>query len=126
MLTPPQTMQDVLEILARIEKQQQEILSRLTPKASRKYLTVEEAAGRLDRSAWTVRQLCNLGQIRAVKGEDKTWRIPADEVARLEEEGAPKLPKAKTPAPFPPSSRRGKGGGNDASLLRSHAPSMSL
>jgi excisionase family DNA binding protein len=126
MLTPPQTMQDVLEILARIEKQQQEILSRLTPKASRKYLTVEEAAGRLDRSAWTVRQLCNLGLIRAVKGEDKTWRIPADEVARLEEEGAPKLPTAKTPAPFLPSARRGKGDGNDAALLRSDAPSTSL
>ena len=61
MLTPPQTMQDVLEILARIEKQQQEILSRLTPKASRKYLTVEEAAGRLDRSAWTVRAVVQPG-----------------------------------------------------------------
>jgi len=119
-------MQDVLEILARIEKQQQEILSRLTPKASRKYLTVEEAAGRLDRSAWTVRQLCNLGLIRAVKAEDKTWRIPADEVARLEEEGAPKLPTAKTPAPFLPSAHRGKGDGNDAALLRSDAPSTSL
>ena len=118
-------VKDLLEILTRIEKQNLAILAALTPKASRKYLSVEEAAERLDRSTWTVRQLCNSGQIRAVKGEDKTWRIPADEVARLEENGAPSLPK-RTPAPFPLSSRRGKGGGSVASCSQSHAPSMSL
>ncbi len=118
-------MKDILETLARIERQNLEILSRLTPKPSRKYLDVEEAAERLDRSPWTVRQLCNSGQIVAVKGDDKTWRIPTDEVARLEENGAPALPK-RTPAPFPPSARRGKGGGSVASLRQSHAPSMSL
>lgn len=116
---------EVLDAIARIENQNLEILSRLTPKPSRKYLSVDQAAERLDRSAWTVRQLCNAGQIKAVKGDDKTWRIPADEVARLEEEGAPRLP-SRTPAPSPLSVRRGRCGGSDAALLQSDAPSTSL
>jgi excisionase family DNA binding protein len=118
-------MKEIIETLARIEQQNLEILSRLTPKASKKYLSVEEAAEKLDRSSWTIRQLCNIGQMVAVKGDDKKWRIPADEVARLEENGAPPLAK-RTPGPFPPSAHRGKGGGNAVSLNLSHGPSMSL
>ncbi|MGA2620757.1 MAG: helix-turn-helix domain-containing protein [Thermoguttaceae bacterium] len=86
-------MTDVLDYLARIEKQNLAILSALTPKAHRKFLPADEVAERLDRSPWTIRQLCNRGQIRAVKGEDGCWRIPAEEVARLEENGVPKLPQ---------------------------------
>lgn len=118
-------MQDLLEILQRIERQNFEILSRFTPKPSKKFLSVEEAAERLDRSAWTVRQLCNAELILAFKGEDKHWRIPADEVVRLEEEGAPRLP-TRTPAPSPLSAHRGKGGGIAASLPQSHGPSIAI
>jgi excisionase family DNA binding protein len=113
-------MKDLLEILTRIEKQNLEILARLSPKASRRYLSVDEAAERLNRSAWTVRQLCASGQIRAVKGDDKTWRIPADEVSRLEEDGAPRLPK-RTPVSSRPLSLRGKGGRIAASCDLSYA-----
>lgn len=85
---------DILTQLARIEAQNLEILSLLTArKANKRFLPVEEAAERLDRSAWTIRQLCARGQIRAVKDEGGCWRIPTDEVARLEENGVPKLPK---------------------------------
>jgi hypothetical protein len=86
-------MTEVIAYLARIESQNLAILAALAPKPSRKFLPVEDAAERLGRSPWTIRQLCLADQIRAVKGEDKTWRIPADEVARLEVEGVPKLPK---------------------------------
>lgn len=86
-------MEELRDILMRIEKQNLEILAALAPKASRKYLSVEEAAERLDRSAWTIRQLCNSGQIKAIKGNDGCWKIPADEVTQLEEEGVPTLPK---------------------------------
>ena len=87
-------MDDVLTQLARIEAQNLEILSLLTArKANKRFLPVEEAAERLERSAWSVRQLCNGGQIRAVKGEDGCWRIPAEEVDRLEIEGVPRLPR---------------------------------
>lgn len=61
-------MKELFECLARIEKQNLEILAAVTPKAGRKYLSVEHAAERLDGSAWTIRQLCNAGQIKAVKG----------------------------------------------------------
>ncbi|MBN1908506.1 MAG: helix-turn-helix domain-containing protein [Pirellulales bacterium] len=118
-------MEDVLEklfdILTRIEKQNSEILVALAPKASRKHLSVEEAAERLGRSPWTIRQLCNSGQIRAVKGNDGCWKIPADEVARLEEEGVPTLPKrpSRTDAASPLASLRKQ----DASIVASSAPS---
>ncbi len=81
----------VLVILTRIEEQNLQILSRLSLKADRKYLSVEEAAERLGRSTWTIRQLCNGSKIQAVKGEDGCWRIPADEVSKLEEGGVPRL-----------------------------------
>ncbi len=122
---PSEPMENLLEILTEIKKQNLEILSRLTPKASRKYLSVDEAAERLDRSPWTVRQLCNAGQIVAVKGDDKTWRISADEVARLEENGVPRLP-SRTVAPSRPLSLRGRGAGSVASCSQSHAPSICL
>ena len=86
-------MTDVLDYLARIEQQNLEILSRLSPKPHRRFLPVEEAAERLGRSPWTIRQLCNVGQIRGVKGDDGKWKLSADEVARLEENGVPRLPK---------------------------------
>ena len=85
-------MEAILARLDRLENLNLEILSRLTPKATRKFLPADEVADRLNRSAWTVRQLCAAGLIRAVK-DNGTWRIPADEVARLETEGTPKLPR---------------------------------
>src|SRR5262245_5100370 len=54
--------------------------------------TVEEAAERLGRRPWTVRQWCNKGQVRGArkvhgKGRTGEWRIPHDEVVRLQNEG---------------------------------------
>ena len=113
-------MNELLDILARIERQNLEILAAIAPKAKRKYLSVEEAAERLDRSAWTIRQLCNSGQIKAVKGNDGCWRISADEVARLDEEGVPRLPK-RTAAPSLVSLPRDKDVGNAVSCSPSFA-----
>jgi hypothetical protein len=118
-------MKELFDCLKRIEKQNLEILAALTPKASRKYLPVEEAAERLDRSAWTIRQLCNSSQIIAVKGNDGCWLIPADEVVRMEENGVPKLPK-RTTATFPLSSPRGKDACIVSAFLPSNAPSICL
>ncbi len=54
--------------------------------------TVVEAAERLARSEWTVRQWCNKGQVqgaRKVHGKGRTgeWRIPHVELLRLQNEG---------------------------------------
>ncbi len=94
---------NLIEILTRIEQQNHAILAALSAKNSGRFLSVEKVAARLARSSWTVRQLCNLGQICAIKGEDGCWRIPADEFAKLEENGVPKLPKrsTQTAAPSP-------------------------
>jgi hypothetical protein len=60
---------------------------------------MHDAEERLSRTASTLRQLCNHGKIRATKGEDGHWRISADEMARLEQEGVPKLPQRPSGAP---------------------------
>ena len=122
-------MEKLFDMLARIEKQNLEILAAVAPKASRKYLSVEEAAERLDRSAWTIRQLCNCGLINAVKGNDGCWQISADEMTRLEDdEGVPRLPKrpSRTDAASPLSLIRDRDAGVAASLLPSRAPSICL
>lgn len=117
-----------IDILTRIEKQNLEILASVAPKARRKYLSVAETAKRLDRSAWTIRQLCNSGQIKAVKDNDGRWKITADEVARLEEAGVPTLPKrsSRTDAASPLSLLRERDAGTVASSLPSHALSTCL
>jgi hypothetical protein len=83
----------MIEILTRIEQQNLTILATLAPKTNKRFLSVEEAAARLGRSIWTIRQLCLTERILAIKGNDGCWQIPADEVVRLETEGVPKLPK---------------------------------
>lgn len=118
-------MDEILEALTRIEKQNLEILALVSPRAKGKFLSVEDAARQLRRSAWTIRRLCNTGQINAIKGNDGCWQVLSDEVARLQEEGVPRLPK-RTPAPFPLASRQEKDGGSVASSRQSHVPSMSL
>lgn len=117
------TLDQLAKVLTRIDKQNQEILALLGGRANRKYIPLDDAAERLKRSVWTMQQLCKTGQVRAIKDEAGFWRIPTEEMERLEEEGAPKLPK-RTPSSSPLSSRRGRGGGNDAASLPSGAPSM--
>lgn len=118
-------LNQLLDALTRIQKQNQEILDFLSAKANRKYFPLEDAAERLDRSVWTLRQLCNMGQIRAVKDDSGHWRIPAEEMARLDEEGVPKLP-TKTLSSSRPLSRRGKGADSAVSSLPSGVPSISI
>lgn len=113
------------EMLSRIEKQNEQILALLTKKANRKYVPLEEAAERFNRAVWTLRRLCSMGRIRAIKDGGGHWRIPAEEMARLEEEGIPKFP-TKTPSSSQPSLPRGKGAGSAASWPQSRGPSTSI
>jgi len=86
--------QTLFERLERIEKR----LSLSTVKES---YTTQEVAERVGRSEWTVRQWANKGKVQAKKvhgrGRQGEWRIPHDELARLQNEG----PKA--PGTFPNS-----------------------
>jgi transposase len=54
--------------------------------------TTDEVAERLGRSAWTVRDWCNKGQVRGAskvhgRGRQGEWRIPHEELVRLQNEG---------------------------------------
>lgn len=54
--------------------------------------TTDEAAERLKRSSWTVRDWCNKGQVAGAyrvrgKGRRGEWRIPHDALVRIQNEG---------------------------------------
>ena len=84
---------DILDEIRQIREQNSEILRLMRVARDRRWYNLQVAGERLGRAAWTLRQLCSHGKIRADKGEDGQWRIPADELARLEQEGVPKLPQ---------------------------------
>jgi len=84
---------DIVEELRQIKEQNLEILRLMRAARDRRWYTLKDAEDRLSRAAWTLRQLCNCGKIQAEKGEDGQWRISADELKRLEQEGIPKLPQ---------------------------------
>ena len=71
----------VLDRLDRIEhKLQQGVV--------RDAYSVDQAAERLRMSPWTVRQACNKKRIAATKARNgRDWRIPHDELVRVEAEG---------------------------------------
>jgi excisionase family DNA binding protein len=81
-------------ILQRLD-QQQEQLSRMEKRFSssieKEAYTTQEAAERLNRKEWTVRQWCNKGRARAKKvhgrGRQGEWRIAQEELVRLQSEG---------------------------------------
>jgi hypothetical protein len=85
-------VQNVLEqnraLLERID-QLEENLAIARPKET---YTVEEAAERLNRRPYTVRQWCNKGQVKDVykvrgKGRQGEWRIPHEVLVKLQAEG---------------------------------------
>ena len=78
---------------------------RLAVSAEKEIYTTDEAASRLGRSGWTVRQLCNKGQIRAkkVRGKGRTgeWRIPPEAAG-----GEYTLTVSEAQNRFPPERRK--------------------
>ena len=73
--------------LARIEKG---LKATQAASPERKFYTVDEVSEQTGLSGWTVRQACNKGRIKAEKGPNGQWRIPRDELVKLQNEGLPK------------------------------------
>ncbi len=76
------------EILNRIERME----TRLSLSVEKESYTVEDAAERLGRRPWTVRQWCNKGQVQGaykVRGKGRTgeWRIPHEGLVGLQSQG---------------------------------------
>lgn len=88
-------LSDLLKAISDIRELQRQQFERLdkliSNSAEKESYTVEEAAERLRKAKWTVRQWCNLGYAQATKirsrGRTGEWRISHDELVRLQNEG---------------------------------------
>jgi hypothetical protein len=82
--------------LAGVEAQVGEILEILRKRPcdepERAAYTVKEVADRTTYKAWTIRNACNTGRIRAEKGGDGNWRIPHEELVNIQNNGLPRRP----------------------------------
>jgi excisionase family DNA binding protein len=84
---------DLLVRMDCFDKKLDRLLQLLSPVAvAKSHYTVEEAARLLDKSDYTVREYCRLGDILAVKtnlgcGQHRQWRIAAAELHRFMQEG---------------------------------------
>lgn len=59
---------------------------------AKEFYTTAEAAGVLGKRPYTVREWCRQGRVNAIKtycgrGEGEEWRIPHDELTRIQNEG---------------------------------------
>ena len=92
-------LQQLLEQGRRRAEQDEQLLQRmdrlekaLALSVIKEGYTTEEVAERVgNRTEWTVRQWCNKGRVRAHKvhgkGRSGEWRIPHDELTRIQAEG---------------------------------------
>lgn len=93
----------LVEMVSGMKEQLDRVERRVGVGVVKETYTTEEAAERLGRSEWTVRQWCNKGQVRARKvrgrGRKGEWRIPHDELVRVQNEGPlPAAAVSRTPA----------------------------
>ena len=80
---------DILERLERIELQLDVLVN---AKVTQEWYDTKTAAEILDRSAYSVREWCRLGRVRAEKracgrGAAKEWMISHEELQRIKSEG---------------------------------------
>jgi transposase len=78
-------LEQLPERLDRIEKS-------LALSVEKETYNTEEVAQRVGRAEWTVRQWCNKGQVPGAKkvhgrGRQGEWRIPHEELVRLQNDG---------------------------------------
>jgi excisionase family DNA binding protein len=83
----PEAPAEMAEIISRLDR----IEKLMTLNVVKEAYSVEDVAERLGNAIFTVRQWCNKGHIRATKtrgvGKRGSWRISAEELARVQEHG---------------------------------------
>jgi hypothetical protein len=82
-------MEPIEDRLSRIEAMLAKLVER---QAVKEFYTPEEFARLVGREAFTCREYCRLGRIRAIKkasgrGKHASWVIPHDELLRFQREG---------------------------------------
>jgi excisionase family DNA binding protein len=89
---PADSLAELRAIGDRLEQRLTAVERRLEAGTVREAYTTEQAAERLGLSAWSVRQACNTGRVRGEKtANGRGWRIPHDELLRVELEGLPRV-----------------------------------
>jgi excisionase family DNA binding protein len=78
------------EIRSALSAIQQQIEKQKPAAQVKDFYSTAEAAEVTNLSEWTVRDACNQGRINADKSSDGKWRIPRDEVVRIQNRGLPK------------------------------------
>ena len=83
----------VIVLLKALHERLDRLEQNLAMSREKEAYTVDEAAKRLNRRPWTVRQWCNKGEVAGaykVRGKGRTgeWRIPHDALVRVQNEGA--------------------------------------
>ena len=56
----------------------------------KQHCSVDETAELTGYKPWTIRHACHKGRIKGKKGDDGRWRVPREEVQRIQEAGLPK------------------------------------
>ncbi len=86
------TLQSTLEsaLQAGLERIEQRVAAGQASTADKEWYTVKEAATRLGKSEWTIRQACNQGRIISKKDASDHWRISHDELVKIQNQGLPK------------------------------------
>lgn len=84
--------QEVVELLRGLHERLDRLEQNLAISRPKDAYTTQEAAERLKRSEWTVRQWCNNGQVpgaRKIHGKGRTgeWRISHDDLMLIQREG---------------------------------------
>jgi excisionase family DNA binding protein len=82
----------ILALLQALHIRLDDIENKMALSREKETYTVEEAAKRLNRTPWTVRQWCNKGQLEGAKkvhgmGRTGEWRIPHDALIRAQNQG---------------------------------------
>jgi transposase len=92
--TPPQaaSIDAVYTLLQAMCEELNQLKNDLAIARPKETYTTDEAAKRLKRTAWTVRDWCNKGQVAGAyrvhgKGRRGEWRIPHDALVRVQNEG---------------------------------------
>jgi transposase len=92
---------EVVEALhARLTRIEEILATLVTEKTHQEFYSTSEAAERLGKAEFTVREWCRLGRVRAQKrltgrGRSHEWMISNEEIIRIRNEGLLPVPKPR-------------------------------
>jgi hypothetical protein len=91
-IAQPISLETLYSMLLKVSEQLDQMKKEMAVARPKEAYTVDEAAERLKRKPYTVRQWCNKGQVKDVykvrgNGRQGEWRIPHEVLVKLQAEG---------------------------------------